>query len=79
MVKSDNLDAASGIKIIAFDHGSALSGVAASQALAWSSSMSFMDTNQNGNLDPGEAQGPFVVAASISRGPAPSTWSLTPR
>jgi hypothetical protein len=60
--------AASGIKIIAFDHGSALSGVAPSQALAWSSSMSFLDTNQNGNLDPGEAQGPFVVAASLSLG-----------
>ena len=25
--------------------------------------MSFLDTNQNGNLDPGETQGPFVVAA----------------
>ena len=60
--------AASGIKIIAFDHGSALSGVAPSQALAWSSSMSFLDTNQNGNLDPGEPQGPFVVAASLSLG-----------
>jgi hypothetical protein len=30
--------------------------------------MSFLDTNQNGNLDPGEAQGPFVVAASLSLG-----------
>ena len=30
--------------------------------------MSFLDTNQNGNLYPGEAQGPFVVAASISLG-----------
>jgi hypothetical protein len=58
----------SGIKVIAFNHGTALSGVSQSQALAWSSSMSFLDTNQNGNLDPGETQGPFVVAASISLG-----------
>ena len=58
----------SGIKVIAFNHGTALSGVSQSQALAWSSSMSFLDTNQNGNLDPGEPQGPFVVAASISLG-----------
>ena len=58
----------SGIKVIAFNHGTALSGVSQSQALAWSSNMSFLDTNQNGNLDPGETQGPFVVAASISLG-----------
>jgi hypothetical protein len=30
--------------------------------------MSFLDTNQNGNWDQGEPQGPFVVAASISLG-----------
>jgi len=58
----------SGIKLLAFNHGTALSGVSRSQAIAWSSSMSFLDTNQNGNLDPGEPQGPFVVAASISLG-----------
>ena len=58
----------SGIKLIAFNHGTALSGVSQSQALAWSSNMSFLDTNQNGNLDPGEPKGPFVVAASISLG-----------
>ena len=58
----------SGVKLLAFNHGSALSGVTQSQAMAWSSSMSFLDTNQNGNLDPGEPQGPFVVAASISLG-----------
>jgi hypothetical protein len=58
----------SGIKLIAFNHGTALSGVNQSQALAWSSSVSFLDTNQNGNLDPGEPKGPFVVAASISLG-----------
>ena len=57
-----------GIKLITFNHGSALSGVSQSQALAWSSGTSFLDTSQNGNLDPGEPQGPFVVAASISLG-----------
>jgi hypothetical protein len=59
---------ASGIKMIAFNHGTTLGGVSQSQALAWSSSMSFLDTNQNGNLDPGEAEGPFVVAASYTLG-----------
>ena len=58
----------SGIKLLAFNHGTALSGISQSQVMAWSSSMSFLDTNQNGNLDPGEPQGPFVVAASISLG-----------
>ena len=58
----------SGIKVIAFDHGSALSGVSQSQALAWSSNMSFLDTNQNGNWDNSEPKGPFVVAASYNLG-----------
>jgi hypothetical protein len=59
---------ASGIKVIAFNHGTALSGVSSSQALAWSSKMSFLDSNQNGNRDNGEPQGPFVVAAEYMLG-----------
>jgi len=57
-----------GIKVIAFNHGTIISNVSQSQALAWSSSMSFLDINQNGNLDQGESTGPFVVAASYSLG-----------
>ena len=57
-----------GIKVIAFNHGTALSDVSQSQALAWSSNMSFLDANENGNLDQGESKGPFTVAASYSLG-----------
>src|SRR5271157_507018 len=35
---------ASGITVIVFNHGTALSGVSQSQALAWSSNVSFLDT-----------------------------------
>ena len=59
---------ASGVKIIAFNHGATLSGVSSTQALAWSSNMSFLDANQNGNWDQGEPKGPFVVAASFKLG-----------
>jgi uncharacterized membrane protein len=58
----------SGIKVIVFDHGTALSGVSQSQALAWSSNMSFLDNNKDGNLDNGETNGPFVVAADYGLG-----------
>jgi hypothetical protein len=58
----------SGIKVVGFNHPAALSGVSQSQAMAWSSNVSFLDTNQNGNWDNGEPRGPFVVAASYSLG-----------
>ena len=58
----------SGIKGVVFNHGTALRDVAQSQALAWSSNMSFLDTNQNGNWDQDESKGPFVVAASYNLG-----------
>ena len=58
----------SGIKVVVFNHGTALRDVAQSQALAWSSNMSFLDTNEDGNWDPVEAEGPFVVAASYTLG-----------
>ena len=57
-----------GIQVIVFDHGTALSGVSQSQALAWSSNMSFLDNNKDGNVDNGEPDGPFVVAADYSLG-----------
>ena len=59
---------ATGIQVIVFDHGTALSGVSQSQALAWSSNMSFLDNNKDGNVDNGEPSGPFVVAADYSLG-----------
>jgi hypothetical protein len=57
-----------GIKVVGFNHPASLSGVSQSQAMAWSSNMSFLDTNQNGNWDSGEPKGPFAVAASYSLG-----------
>lgn len=36
--------------------------------LAWSSETSFLDTNENGTIDDGEASGPFPVAASVNYG-----------
>ena len=57
-----------GIQVIVFDHGTALSGVSQSQALAWSSNMSFLDNNKNGNVDSNDPKGPFVVAADYSLG-----------
>jgi hypothetical protein len=59
---------ASGIQVIVFDHGTALSGTSQSQALAWSSNMSFLDNNKNGNVDSNDPKGPFVVAADYSLG-----------
>jgi hypothetical protein len=59
---------ARGIMVVVFDHGTALSGVNQSQALAWSSNTSFLDNNKDGNQDNGETNGPFVVAADYSLG-----------
>ena len=62
--------------MIAFNHGTALSGVNPSQALAWSSGMSFLDTNQNGNLDAGKPRA--VCGGGVhSLVGAPSTWYQT--
>jgi len=57
-----------GIKVIGFNHATALSNISPSNALAWSSNMSFLDTNKNGTLDSGELKGPFVVAATYPIG-----------
>ena len=59
---------AAGIKVIGFNHATILTGATASQTVAWSSNMSYTDTNQNGAQDSGEAQGPFTVAAEYAYG-----------
>jgi hypothetical protein len=58
----------SGVDAVVFNHGTALSYVSDTQTLAWSSSASFLDANQNGVWDIGEAKGPFAVAAEFSLG-----------
>jgi hypothetical protein len=54
---------AEGINSVLFNHGSVLSNVEKEEAIAWSSSSSFLDINGNGVSDVGEPLGPFVVAA----------------
>jgi hypothetical protein len=52
-----------GVTSLVFNHASVLNKVDKDSALAWSSGTSFLDNNNNGVLDTGEPQGPFVVAA----------------
>jgi hypothetical protein len=56
------------LEAIVFNHATVLSQVDDSEALAWSSADSFLDSNQNGKLDQGEPSGPFVVAAELHSG-----------
>ncbi len=58
----------SGVKVVSFNHATALNNVGEPQALAWSSNMSFLDTNHNSNWDIGEPKGPFVAAAEYRLG-----------
>jgi hypothetical protein len=59
-----------GITSLVFNHASVLNSVDKEDALAWSSSASFLDVNNNSVLDIDEPQGPFVVAAGkkVNRG-----------
>jgi len=50
------------------NHATTLTNVTQSEALAWSSSASFLDLNENGAWDGGEPKGPFVVAAEFRLG-----------
>ncbi len=56
------------IKAIVFNYGTTLTNVGPAEALAWSSSMSFLDINQNDDLYAGDPRGPFVVAAEYRIG-----------
>jgi hypothetical protein len=58
----------SNVGLVVFDHATTISNVAAGNSLAWSSTMSFIDSNGNGIWDPDEAKGPFVVAAKYQSG-----------
>jgi hypothetical protein len=57
-----------GINSIVLNHATCIDNVLPSQCLAWSSSFSFVDLDQNGSQDDSEPQGPFVVAASVKAG-----------
>ena len=56
------------IDVIMLNHATTLTNVVESGVIAWSSSASFLDINENGVLDEGEPKGPFVVAAEFRLG-----------
>ncbi|MDP7525496.1 MAG: DUF4350 domain-containing protein [Dehalococcoidales bacterium] len=56
------------IEVVMFNHATALTGVPESTGIAWSSSASFLDLDENGVLDQGELKGPFAVAAEFRLG-----------
>lgn len=58
----------SDIDVITFNHATTLTNVRESTVIAWSSSASFLDMNENRVLDQGEPEGPFVVAAEFRFG-----------
>ena len=55
----------SGVGSLVLNYPSVLTGVDDRNALAWSSSASYLDLNENGTLDKNEPQGPFPVGAGI--------------
>ncbi|MFC2002732.1 DUF4350 domain-containing protein [Chloroflexota bacterium] len=56
------------IDVIMLNHATTLTGVMDSGAIAFSSSASFLDVNENMSWDQGELKGPFVVAAQLRLG-----------
>jgi len=56
------------ISVITLNHATALNNVIADQAIAWSSTSSFLDINDNGAWEEGEPQGPLAVAAELTMG-----------
>ena len=58
----------SGIEVVMLNHATTLTNAIESEAIAWSSSASFLDVNENGSWDEGEPKGPFAVAAKVRLG-----------
>ena len=58
----------SGINVVMLNHATTLTNVTESAAIAWSSSTSFLDINENGSWEQDEPKGPFTVAAEIRLG-----------
>jgi len=59
---------AAGIEVIVLNHATTLSDVAGEQAVAWSSTAGFLDTDESGIWSADKPKGPFVVAAEIKLG-----------
>ncbi|MFC2016689.1 DUF4350 domain-containing protein [Chloroflexota bacterium] len=58
----------SGIEVIMLNHATTLTSAVESDVIAWSSSASFLDVNENGYWEQGEPKGPFAVAAEFRLG-----------
>ncbi|MFC2071593.1 DUF4350 domain-containing protein [Chloroflexota bacterium] len=58
----------SGIEVIMLNHATSLTNVVASETIAWSSSASFLDINENGSWEEGEPKGPLAVATELRLG-----------
>ena len=58
----------SGVSVLMLNNATALTGVAGSAAIAWSSSASFLDNDESGAREGTEAAGPFAVAAEYRLG-----------
>jgi hypothetical protein len=61
-VKEGNID------VITLNHATSLTDVVAAEAIAWSSSASFLDIDQSGAWNAGEPKGPLAVAAEFRLG-----------
>ena len=58
----------SGTDSVTLNHATTLANVAAPEAIAWSSSASFLDLNEDGEHGPDEPEGPFAIAAEFRLG-----------
>ncbi len=56
------------IDVIMLNHATTLTNIVESGVIAWSSSASFLDINENGVWDEGEPKGPLIVAAKLRLG-----------
>ncbi len=59
---------ASGIDAVVLNHATTLTSARESETIAWSSSSSFLDTNENESWNQGEPKGPFPIAAQFRLG-----------
>lgn len=58
----------SGIDVIVFNHATTLTNVEQTEIIAWSSTTSFLDINENESWDEGEPKGPLPVATEVRFG-----------
>jgi len=58
----------SGVDVIMLNHATSLTNTIESETVAWSSSSSFLDINENGSWEQGEPKGPFAVATEFRLG-----------